>query len=481
MARYTMGTLDANGNAPVDEQAQEETPKGRYQVGSISDLKDEEAMPSKPGYDPKQYGMDAVYKAREAPETMLPEPLAIAARGAGSFATGALGMPGDLANLATRGVDWASRKLGVNEGEGTNTADYVPDILTSKGMKEKVIDPLLKSQAEPTSKFESGVDDFLDFLGGISSGNILSTAGKVEKAIQFGKSAIAAGVSTGAKEAVNYFVSPKNENGVLSQAAGLVGLVGTLGYMSKGKLPKNVMKDLYGDAEASIENARVKGFKIGEKGVGRNILDLTEEAKAAVPTGGDNGALFKQIEKAANAEKGGFISINHMVDVKKALNKEMSKRLRQGDSISNMLKTVKGLKEYITRYGKSYNPDFLDAYTKADEMFGAITGAESIASFASKIIPGSKSIYKMNPLVRGLVGASALAPGAIANAPLTALGAATYLPANELVKGLSAAWRSPLVKKATLEFFKAAGKNNKVLGLKALNRIGDAAEEEGLI
>jgi hypothetical protein len=470
MARYqAMSYSSLNNDQPLPTAES----SSRYQAVPYQTLTGEEKK--EPSYPAEKYGMGGVYKSREAPETILPEHVAQVARGVGSIASGALGFPGDVAKLAASGVDWVTKNLGSHKGllkdtvktEGTRLADYVPDVLTSQGIKEKLVKPLLKSQAEPTSEREAKVQDFLELAGSFVFPEVaFAKAGKLMKA---GKATLTAAAASGAKEIAKEFLPKNKANGIIPEFASTGGMLAASIWLNRGKLPSNVMQTLYDDSKAALKSSKVKGFKLSST-QGKRAMEQVELAKKALPTGGENALLFEAIEKAAKKGKG-TISAEHLVDVKKALNKEYGHLYKKGLSTNYIGDLVDDIKGSLNTYGKAYNRPFLESLTKADEMFGAIKGAKSIADFSKELVPYLGKI-KIHPLAGALISSYG-ALKTVSN-PFLMAGAAGGLAVNTVLKGAQAAFKSPNVRKAYGEFLMAVASQNKASGIKAVTRLNNA-------
>lgn len=465
-------------NQPTEAYAQQESPtSGRYQSIPI-ELPTTQMGSS---YDANQYGMGGVYAARNLPEVMLPEGVAQIARGAGSFASGALGFPGDVAKLAATGIDVATKRLGTRRGilqdtdeGGTNLAEKVPDIITSKGIKEKVVKPLLKSQSEPTSKTEELVDEGLEFLGSFIMPEL--ALGKGLSLSKLSEGATLATAGGAAKVLTRKFIPEKDENGILPEIASLGSMLATSAFLSRGKLPGNVTKNLYKEAEASLSEPGVKtGFKLRSND-GRKALRAIKAAEEAVSSDKDASHAFSQIiEKIKESKE---ISASDIYSAKKLLNNHYSSLLRRNPEAAFYLnKPRELLKESLYEYGKKYNETFYNAIVKADEMHGAIKNAKSIAAFANEISPKLKNI---NPYVKMAVGAIPVGSFAYNNPILTAGAAVGGLTLNAIVKGIQSSMKSPLVANAYKDFLKAVASQNKAMGVKALSRMSSAMDKQGL-
>lgn len=424
----------------------------------------------KPSYDAKKYGMGAVYEARNAPPTDI-GPLRHVVRTGARIAEGAVGAVGGLAKLGLGAVDYATKKLGSHKGllqdtvetEGTHLADLIPEALSSsEGFREAVTKPMFGKAQEAQGETEQFFDDWADLTGSLAVP--IPGLGGLKLARAAG---LAGAGATAGFLARNYapegFEAPAKAGGVL--AASL------LSHKFAGKFPSGIMKTAYKDAEEALKEPGVITSLRTDSTKGKEFINEMDTLSKRGRLGSSKG-VYKQFRDAAFNE--GRMDIGEVQNLKRELNDIYGEQVYKNKMWAKELKgAISKSKDVLQEYGETYNPKYIAALTKGDEMYGAFAGAKKIRD----LLPGSISKY-----VRGasneVLGAMLGFPGGIMGSIKGAAIGAGIHSIDTAQSAIQASFRSPNVRKAYGDLLSSVMKDNKAQAIKALNELNNALNKQ---
>lgn len=313
----------------------------------------------------------------EKPKRSVPkEILRQGGRALASGATGLVGGVGDLANLASVGLEKTgviSPESGKSFRERTLTTEKA-----RQGLQEEF--PSLK----PENKVERFTEDVFETLGSLGTGGPGRTMG-MRLLRKFG---LALGSNLG-QEVVDQVVSEEGSKAGQYTKTGLL----FLGSVINPKLARNEAARRYQEAEkllppgASVStgrlNTQLDSIENGiTKGRPRSALSTAENF------------VIDKIDKVRSLEKNGRLDVNQAVAQKRSLHDDLSNLYPQfgqagSKTVKNQAKRVtKSLNDAIDEYGAS-NPEYLKNLRAGDEIYGTLARADGINNWIKQTFPHS--------------------------------------------------------------------------------------------
>lgn len=298
------------------------------------------------------------------------------ARTGASVVSGLVGGVGDIANLASVGLEKTgliSPESGKEFREKTLTSEKV-----KQGFQEQF--PSLK----PENQIEKFSDDVFETLGSLGTGG----AGKTFATWGIRKFGLSVGANLG-KEFVDQIKSEEGSKEGQYTKAGLL----FIGSLIDPKLAAREAAKKYASAEKFLPS----GAKVSTKGLNAELKNIEQDITKGRPKESlSNDELFvmDKIGKIKSLEKNGHIDIEKAVAQKKSLNKDLSNLYPEFGapgirSIKNQAKRVnKALNNTIDEYGVS-NPEYLKNFRAGDEIYGALAGANRVNDWIKQTFPHS--------------------------------------------------------------------------------------------
>jgi len=356
-------------------------------------------------YDPKKYGMGAVYEARNAPDIEFPEPVRHGIRTGARLAEGVASGVSALPQVAGAVVDYAT---------GKNISKYIPDL--GEKLRTYVTKPLLGKSQEPQGDWEKSIDEGVNLFGQfIAPTGLLGLAGKGakaataltkgEKAVKVaktvGKTAGLVGASKAADWGLEYFDVPKKYHTPVKLAT----LLGTGWLMNSGAVTK-VKGSYYDEAKDALKEHTVRGTDLPDFTVA--LKDLPD-------------AHFKKLSQAAQktANKltsGAKTSTNDVIKLQKELNQlrygkaSIGMTHEAGAEVGNVAGRLAGdLENYAKKTKIESVKDGIDRFLTAEqihqaenmnEAIGETVGKALSSDSGSKLISNLKNIGELTALFK---------------------------------------------------------------------------------
>lgn len=290
--------------------------------------------------------------------------------------TGLVGGVGDIANLASRGLE----KTGIISPEGAEA--FREKTLTSEKLRQGLEEqfPSLK----PENKVEKFADEVFETLGGLGTGGPGRTLG-TRLLRKFG---LSVGANLG-KEVVDQVASEEGSKAGQYTKAGLL----FIGSLINPKLAAKEASTKYAEANKFLPpgaNTSTKGLN---KQLDSIVYDITKGRPKKSLSDAEKFVLDK-INKVRSLEKNGNIDIRQAVAQKKSLGQDLKNLYPEfgasgTKTIKNQAKRVtKALNETIDEYGAS-NPEYLKNFRAADEIYGTLARAEGVNNWIKQNFPHS--------------------------------------------------------------------------------------------
>jgi hypothetical protein len=393
-------------------------------------------------------------------------------RSAARAGEAALGIPGDLANLALSGVNLAHKGITGEWSPGIENAQKANPLTTEK-LRQNVTEPIAKklgADITPHNEYEQVADRFVSEVASILTPT--GVLGALGKGAKLGSKAVKGAVAASGLGNLAGFATKKWTGSELAGDVvhGITMLGTSLGLNGGMKKHAGQMYDTSKEIGKDIQlstNPLIKGVTLTE--------DLLE-AKAATKGGKALGDfLDKSAKKMANR---GFLTGVDAIDLNQGLNKVVSQNPSIAQDAPNALNSIR--KAIDTTLKQAHNPDFYNTYKGADALYRETHKASRIQDFIKDI---SKSTHldkgAAGILVAKLFGIGShyipdiatMAPGAAVLGGIYGLGSLI-----KRIPGLS----DPTIKRYYVQAIKAAANESRPGVIKALHGIEKYARGKDL-
>jgi hypothetical protein len=297
-------------------------------------------------------------------------------RALASGITGVVGGVGDLANLASRGLE----KIGVASPEGAQ--EFREKTLTSEKLKQGFEEqfPSLK----PQNKVEKFTDDVFETLGGLGTGGPGRTLG-TRLLRKFG---LSIGANLG-KEVVDQVASEEGSKWGQYTKAGLL----FLGSLINPRLARNAAARNYQEAERLLPQ--------GASGSTTNLNRQLNAIENGITQGRPRNSLsnaenfvIDRIDRVRSLDQNGRFDIRQGVAQKRSLNEDLGNLFPQfgqegSRTVRNQARRVtRSLNDAIDEYGAS-NPEYLRYLRAGDEIYGTLARANGVNTWIKQNFPHS--------------------------------------------------------------------------------------------
>lgn len=385
-------------------------------------------------------------------------------RNAYNIGTRAAGTVGDVASLANKGAKGIQQAITGNEGseyEDTILGKIFPTTETQRQNIEKS-NPKFSEFIKPKNKVEMVTDNILEDFS-----MILTPGGLAKKGISVSKKlsrpfAISLGSNISGELTKDWTGDEKKGNFVKMGTAFLASLINPSLAIKKAK-------EYYDSSKRYLpSSATVKASSVN------NGLDALEQSitkgRPRASLSPNEQFVLDKIGKVRDLEKNGVYNVEQLVAQKKSLNDELANLYDQFPSYSTRKqvrnqskKVTAAVKDGIEEYGK-INPQFYDAFNKADEVYGAVEGSKGIAKWVMKNLKTAGSVTGLSALFGGV------APTAIT------LGAGAVV--HETARFMYKISKSPELTKLYANALKAASQENSLLFNKYYQELDNKLSKE---
>jgi hypothetical protein len=299
-----------------------------------------------------------------------------AGRALASGATGLVGGIGDIASLASTGLEAA----GITSPEGSKK--FRENTLTTEksrqGLQEQF--PSLK----PENKVEKFADDVFETLGSLGTGG----PGRTLATRLLRKFGLSIGANLG-KEVVDQVASEEGSKEGEYTKAGLL----FLGSLINPRLARNEAARRYQEAERFLP----PGASVSSNALNRELNAIEHGITRGRPRESLSNAerfVIDRIDRVRNLEQNGRIDINQAVAQKRSLNEDLSNLYPEFGqagtrTVRNQARRVtRSLNNAIDRYGES-NPEYLRNLRAGDEIYGTLARASGVNNWIKQTFPHS--------------------------------------------------------------------------------------------
>lgn len=297
-------------------------------------------------------------------------------RAAASTVSGLVGGVGDLANLASRGLE----KVGIASPEGAE--EFRKKTLTTEKVKQGLEEqfPSLK----PENKVEKFADEVFETLGSLGTGGPGKTLG-TRLLRKFG-------LSLGSNLGAEVTDQIKSEEGSKEGQYVKSGLL-FLGSLVNPKLASKEASRRYQEAEKLLP----PGASTSAQGLNTELKSIENSITKGRPYDSLSNAekfVIDRINKARSLEQNGRFDIDKLVAQKRSLNDDLSNLFPEFGqagikTVRNQAKRVtKSLNNAIDEYGAS-NPEYLKNLRAGDEIYGVLARANGANQWVKQNFPHS--------------------------------------------------------------------------------------------
>lgn len=390
-------------------------------------------------------------------------------RSASRMIEGALGLPGDIGDLAIS----AAKAFGVNAREEFP----LPNSQKLKGISEK----LTRGYTAPTNKLEEKSDELMSMIGSsmLPIGKIKHTK---SAARLFGRQLLThLGVPATALGAATY----AENSGASPQTQGLVkGATWVASdLIARGGLG---LKDFNSSLWKKTESSIPKGFKTSAKSF-ENTLDSLE---SSMLHGGKSPRTTKAIEKIREFKdfiQSGEIEASRIPDMRNTINDAITEIGGYGSEVPKPLKAsakyhLNEVKRAVIdlgdEYGKLHDPSFSKSWKEANEVSAVIHKAELASRLMGKAAEKTGKSKGMSALKGAFLASGVAGVKAGGALGLGAAGAAAMIPAYESAKIVYHISKSPTLRKFYQDALMESAKGNYAATVQNLTKLDRELKKE---
>lgn len=305
------------------------------------------------------------------------------ARSAARVGETAVGLPGDILDLASSGANWLREHLPTPKSIKADAEEF-PQLPTSKDVR-KGLKKLTGSYLEPRSDVEKTADEYLQLATSLAIPGPKTIAGK--KVIEGIKRAGSlAGLSTATKEGLKYLGVDEDTANIASFAA--LAVPGLL----KGEGPRNMASRLYKEAEQALpSDAVISSHKIVPH---MEAVAKVLERGTSTPS---KSAAIKTARDIVDKGKSGMIDVEELTAFKRDINELMKDPALLRRSEKFLPQIGKEVDNLLEAYGKG-NPGWIRKYRLANQIYGSV----------EKSRKASETLFKLTKHVKNPVTLLAL-------------------------------------------------------------------------
>lgn len=382
------------------------------------------------------------------------------------LAGGALGLVPQAAQLA-------ANALGIEQEPGVPA--QVP--FTPQWIGQQVTEPILGESSKPQSPNESLFDEITGTTFALLSGKPLASIGQAplkSLATAFGKASTAELAKLGTETVSG---SP-----FLGEAVKLGTLIGSSLAGGREILEKERV-NLYNTADNIVPQTAIitapkeieridkiintiersdrkdKSFILDRLGAIKNIVE--KPTPSTTEATGILNEFGKPISRTVKGTPGGAINVKELLEIKRNLNDYIYNGSLSKSTRNVLESAAESIKDIIDRYGLK-NPEFYEAFKKADELHGALN-ATNYLSNAIGSSPILSSEVAKNPILKGFLmhGVGGLAAKeALSRLPAAAVAGGGLYGAYNGAKMAALLAKSPHARKAYTNLFNEAFAGN---------------------
>lgn len=299
-----------------------------------------------------------------------------AGRALASGVAGAVGGIGDLANLASVGLE----KTGLVSPEGGKA--FREKTLTTEKVKQGLHEqwPSLK----PENEIERFADDVFETLGSlVTPGGLVKGGAKTVAKRTLRQFGLSVGANLG-KEVVDQVAGEEGSQAGQYTKAGLL----FIGSLINPNMARKEAAKMYKEAE----NLLPPGANVSAKNLTKQLDSIEHGITKGRPREVLSDAekfVVNKIDKVRALEQDGRINIEQAVAQKKSLNDDLSNLFPQfgqtgTKTVKNQARRVtRSLNDAIDEYGKS-NPQYIKNLRSADEIYGTIAKSQGLADWINR-------------------------------------------------------------------------------------------------